>query len=143
MSDGLDQRYAIRKNLVTMYQPQRVIGDGRPFGNGVPEALRCLRLRSLDVDGNATPLKDLVLAAVVKVQVTVHHRDNVTFIDPVLRQRFGDRDNTRVVELVDEAASDANARVEEDDSIGVANRVTEDLATPVSETRMPVRTSLD
>jgi hypothetical protein len=84
-------------------------------------------------------VEDLVLPAVVEMQMTVHDCNNIAFVDPVLRERFPDRDDTRVVEIVDEAASGPDARVEEDDAIGVTNRVTEHLTTPVSESRMPVR----
>jgi hypothetical protein len=50
-------------------------------------------------------VEDVVLAAVVEVQMTIHDRNNVPFVDPVLRECFPHRDDARLVKIVDEAAS--------------------------------------
>jgi hypothetical protein len=139
MADGLDNRHAVGEYLIAVHHPQCIFGDGCPFGDGVSERLCHLRLGRLHVDRNATLVKDVVLAAVVEVQMTIHDGDNVAFVDPVSRECFRDGDDARLVKIFDEAASGPDARVEEDDAIGVPNRVTEDLTTAVSESWMPVR----
>jgi hypothetical protein len=139
VADGLDERHAVGEYLVAMDHPQRVFGDGCPFGNRVSERLCRLGLGSLHVDRNAMSVEDVVLAAVIEVQMTVHDRDNVAFVDAVLRECVRDGDDARLVKIFDEAASGSDARVEEDDAIGVPNRVAEDLTPAVGETWMPAR----
>jgi hypothetical protein len=75
----------------------------------------------------------------IEVQVAVDDCDDIALVDADCGKGAVDRDDVRVIQVVDESAPDPDAGVEEDDAIGVTDDVSEHRATALGEPWMPCR----
>jgi hypothetical protein len=82
----------------------------------------------------------MVLAAVVEVQVAVHDRGDVAFVDADGVKGFDDRSDLRLlVEVVDQWVAVADAGVEQDHAVGVPDHEGTDQRCDIVDSGMPFR----
>jgi hypothetical protein len=75
----------------------------------------------------------------IEVQVAVDNCHDVALVNADRRKGEVDRDDVRLIHVVDEAVPDADSRVEQDHTVGVTDDVPENWATALGEPWMPCR----
>lgn len=139
VTGSLDDPHTIGDAFVAPHSSNRLVGYERPLRNGITEHLRRIDLRSLRIDRDVPPMKDLVLAAMIEMKMTVDYRDDVALVDTEALQRDRYRNDVGLVQLVDEAVTGSDAGVEEDHAIRMTDDVAEHGTTSLAVSRVPNR----
>ena len=134
---GVENSYSVGDQFTVCSESEAIRFDVSPLGHGVELVGRHLKLGLADPDRSVG--EQMVLPAVVEMQMGVDHGNHVPLVEPGARECARDRDHLGRVEPVDDRVTGSGAGGNDDDPVRMVDGVGADLTDSFRGSRMTVR----